>query len=150
MDGGVHMTAGLRLILGSERLSILSAQSQLQQEFLPPVDTVDAVLKTESGATGVLSLSWGSSFSDQIFEFSCEKGVVTLNADDVTVNGTKHHIEFDGRGVAPEVAEFADSIVKGTASSRQSPEEALADLEILEQMLRSGEKDGEKVQLHLQ
>lgn len=144
------MTAGLRLILGSERLTILSAQSQLQQEFLPPVDTVDAVLKTESGATGVLSLSWGSSFSDQIFEFSCEKGIVTLNADDVTVNGTKHHIEFDGRGVAPEVAEFADSIVKGTASSRQSPEEALADLEILEQMLRSGERDGEKVPLHLQ
>ncbi|CAG8111674.1 unnamed protein product [Penicillium olsonii] len=145
LDGGVHMTAGLRLILGSERLSTLSAQSQLQQPFLPPVDTVDAVLKTESGATGVLSLSWGSSFSDQIFEVACENGVVTLNFDDVTVNGTKHHIEFDGRGVAPEVAEFANSIVNGKPASRQSPEEALADLEILEQMLRSGEQDGEKM-----
>jgi glucose-fructose oxidoreductase len=144
------MTAGLRFILGSERLSILSAQSQLQEPSLPPVDTVDAVLKTESGATGVLSLSWGSAFKDQIFEFSCEKGVVTLNFDDVTVNGTKHHIEFDGAGVAPEVADFANSIVNGKAASKQSPEEALADLEILEQMLRSGEKDGERVQLHLQ
>ncbi|OQE44210.1 hypothetical protein PENCOP_c002G06062 [Penicillium coprophilum] len=151
LDGGVHMTAALRLILGpTERLSILSAQSQLQQSFLPPVDTVDAVAKTESGATGVISLSWGSSFNDQIFEFACEKGVVTLNSDDVTVNGEKHHVEFDGRGVVPEVAEFANSILSGKPDSRQSPEQALADLEILEQMLRSGEKDGEKVQLHLQ
>lgn len=144
------MTAALRLILGSERLSIVSAQSQLQQPFLPPVDTVDAVLKTESGAIGVLSLSWGSSFSDQIFEVSCEKGIVTLNFDDVTVNGTKHHIEFDGKGVAPEIAEFAKSIIDQKPASRQSPEEALADLETLEQMLRSGERDGEKVRLHLQ
>lgn len=151
MDGGVHMTAALRLILGpAERLSILSAQSQLQQSFLPPVDTVDAVAKTESGVTGVISLSWGSSFNDQIFEVACEKGVVTLNFDDVTVNGEKHHVEFDGKGVEPEVAEFANSILSGKPDSRQSPEQALADLEILEQMLRSGEKDGEKVQLHLQ
>ncbi|CAG7954677.1 unnamed protein product [Penicillium nalgiovense] len=145
LDGGVHMTAALRLILGpTERLSILSAQSQLQQSFLPPVDTVDAVAKAESGATGVISLSWGSSFNNQIFEFACEKGVVTLDFDDVTVNGEKHHVEFDGKGVVPEVAEFANSIVSGKPDSRQSPEEALADLEILEQMLRSGEKDGEK------
>jgi predicted dehydrogenase len=145
------MTAALRMLLGpTERLSILSAQSQQQQTFLPPVDTVDAVAKTESGATGVISLSWGSAFNDQIFEVACEKGVVTLNFDDVTVNGEKHHIEFDGRGVVPEVAEFADSIVSGKPTRRQSPEEALADLEILEQMLRSGEKDGERVQLHLQ
>ncbi|KAJ5800261.1 uncharacterized protein N7518_002329 [Penicillium psychrosexuale] len=146
LDGGVHMTAALRLILGpTERLSILSAQSQLQKPFLPPVDTVDAVAKTKSGATGVISLSWGSSFNDQIFEFACEKGVVTLNFDDVTVNGEKHHVEFDGRGVVPEVAAFANSIVNGKPDSRQSPEEALADLEILEQMLRSGEKDGERM-----
>ncbi|KAJ6128933.1 hypothetical protein N7471_010150 [Penicillium samsonianum] len=145
LDGGVHMTAALRLILGpAERLSILSAQSQLQQSFLPPVDTVDAVAKTESGVTGVISLSWGSSFNDQIFEVACEKGVVTLNFDDVTVNGEKHHVEFDGKGVEPEVAEFANSILSGKPDSRQSPEQALADLEILEQMLRSGEKDGEK------
>ncbi|KAJ5558570.1 hypothetical protein N7535_008786 [Penicillium sp. DV-2018c] len=151
LDGGVHMTAALRLLLGpAEHLSILSAQSQQQQSFLPPVDTVDAVAKTASGATGVISLSWGSAFDDSVFEVACEGGVVSLNYDDVTVNGEKHHIEFDHKGVAPEVAEFADSIVSGNPSRRQSPEEALADLEILEQMLRSGERDGEKVQLQLQ
>ena len=145
------MVAGLRLILGSAvHISTLSAHSQLQQAHLPPVDTVDAVVKTDSGATGVVSLSWGSTFNDQVFEFACEKGVVTLNFDDVTVNGVLNTIEFDGKGVAPEVAEFAVSIVNGKPASRQSPQEALADLEVLEQMLQSGEKDGEKIQLHLQ
>ncbi|KAJ6099215.1 hypothetical protein N7467_000750 [Penicillium canescens] len=138
LDGGVHMVAGLRLILGSAvHISTLSAHSQLQQAHLPPVDTVDAVVKTDSGATGVVSLSWGSTFSDQVFEFACEKGVVTLNFDDVTVNGVLNTIEFDGKGVAPEVAEFAISIVNGKPASRQSPQEALADLEVLEQMLQS-------------
>ncbi|OQD90861.1 hypothetical protein PENANT_c001G04064 [Penicillium antarcticum] len=138
LDGGVHMVAGLRLILGSDvHIKTLSAHSQLQQAHLPPVDTVDAVVKTDTGATGVVSLSWGSTFSDQVFEFACEKGVVTLNFDDVTVNGVLNTIEFDGRGVAPEVAEFATSIINGKPASRQSPQEALADLELLEQMLQS-------------
>ncbi|CAI7577189.1 unnamed protein product [Penicillium viridicatum] len=129
LDGGVHMTAALRLILGpAERLSILSAQSQLQQSFLPPVDTVDAVAKTESGATGVISLSWGSSFNDQIFEVACEKGVVTLNFDDVTVNGEKHHVEFDGKGVVPEVAEFAKSICGSPTLLRENLREKFSRL----------------------
>jgi hypothetical protein len=33
-------------------------------------------------------------------------------------------VEFDGKGVVPEVAEFANSIVSGKPDSRQSPEEA--------------------------
>ncbi|KAJ5677901.1 uncharacterized protein N7477_003534 [Penicillium maclennaniae] len=134
-----------------QHITTLSAQSQLQQAYLPPVDTVDAVAQTRSGATGIISLSWGSPFSDSTFEFACEKGVVTLKDDDVTVNGVVNHIEFDGRGVGPEVAEFATAIVHGRpVEKRQSPEAALADLEILEQMLKSGERQGEKVSLHLQ
>lgn len=152
LDGGVHMLAGLRLILGpEEHITTVSAQSQQQQEYLPPVDTVDAVVKTRSGATGVVSLSWGSSFNDNIFEFACEKGVVSMHFDGVSVNGTDYPVEFDGKGVVPEVAEFATAIVNGRpVEKRQSPEEALADLEILEGMLQSGEMQGERVELRLQ
>ena len=152
LDGGVHMVAGLRFILGSaEHITTVSAQSQQQQDYLPPVDTVDAVVQTKSGATGVVSLSWGSAFSDNLFEFAGEKGVVTMHFDGVTVNGEDHHIEFDGKGVVPEVAEFATAVVNGgPVGKRQSPKEALADLEVLEQMLQSGERQGEKMQLHLQ
>jgi glucose-fructose oxidoreductase len=152
LDGGVHMIAGLRLILGStEQIKTVSAQSYLQQSHLPPVDTVDAVVKTGSGATGVISLSWGSPFSRHAFEFACEKGSVALNFDDVAVNDVNYSVPFEGRGVSAEVAEFATSIINGKpVEKRQSPEEALADLEVLEQMLKSGEKQGEPVQLHLQ
>lgn len=152
LDGGVHMIAGLRLILGStEQITTVSAQSCLQQSYLPPVDTVDTVVQTGSGATGVISISFGSPFSSHSFEFACEKGTVTLDSDDVTVNGVTHSIPFDGKGVAPEVAEFAKAIVTGRpVEKRQCPEEALADLEVLEQMLQSGEKQGERVQLGLQ
>jgi glucose-fructose oxidoreductase len=149
LDGGVHMVAALRLILGSDNpITTVSAQSQQLQEYLPPVDTVDAVVKTQSGATGVVSLSWGSSFSDNVFEFACEKGVVRMHFDGVMVNGVDHPMEFDGKGVAPEVAEFAAAIVDGRpVETRQSPGEALADLEVLEGMLRSGEQNGERMQL---
>ncbi|KAJ5239274.1 hypothetical protein N7468_003893 [Penicillium chermesinum] len=128
LDGGVHQLAGLRLILGSaDKVTTVSAQSQQQQPYLPPVDTVDAVVKTSSGATGIISMSWGSSFNDNIFEFSCEKGVVKLHFDGVEVNNHDHIVPFDGKGVVPE--------------------EALADLEMLEQMLQSAERDGEKMPL---
>lgn len=146
------MVAGLRLILGStDHLTVVSAQTQQLQDYLPPVDTVDAVVQTKNGATGVISLSWGSDFNDNIFEFACEKGAVKMQFDTVTVNGVEHHIEFDGKGVVPEVAEFAKSIVNGLpVAKRQSPEEALADLEVLEQMLQSGKTHGDRMMLHFQ
>lgn len=146
------MVAALRLILGSrDALTTVSAQSCLLQSHLPPVDTVDAVLRTKSGAPGVLSLSYGSLFRDSVFEFACEGGVVSINGDKVTVNDEHHDIPFEGRGVAPEVAEFAESIAKGRrVEKRQSPEEALGDLEMLEKMLASGEQKGERVELSQQ
>ncbi|KAJ5760662.1 hypothetical protein N7520_007818 [Penicillium odoratum] len=105
LDGGVHMVAGLRLILGpEEKITTVSAHTQLQQTYLPDVDTVDAVVKTGSGATGVVSLSWGSPFNDNVFEFACEKGMVRLHFDGVTVDGKDHVIEFDGKGACCEEA----------------------------------------------
>ncbi|OJJ51221.1 hypothetical protein ASPZODRAFT_12059 [Penicilliopsis zonata CBS 506.65] len=144
LDGGVHTVAGLRLILGAnDPVVSLSAHTSLQQEHLPPVDTVDAVMKTRSGATGVLSMSFGSAFKDSTLEFSCEGGIVTLTFDGVFVNGVDQNIPFDGKGVVTEVAAFAAAIGRGEAlDPRQSLEEALADLEILEKMLVSG---GEKM-----
>jgi hypothetical protein len=115
------------------------------------VDTVEAVMKTKSGATGVVSLSYGSQFNDSVFEFDCEGGVVTLNFDQLTVKGESNELPFDGRGVSREVAVFAASIASGgSVDKRQSPEEALADLEIMEKMLTSGERDGERQAVELQ
>ncbi|EAL93936.1 oxidoreductase family, NAD-binding Rossmann fold protein [Aspergillus fumigatus A1163] len=152
LDGGVHVVAALRLILGSnDPVATISAQSCLQQQHLPPLDTVNAVMKTKSGATGVLSLSFGSAFDDSVFEFDCEGGVVALNSDTLTIKGESNELAFDGRGVSREVAVFATTIASGgSVDKRQSPEEALADLEIMEKMLTSGERDGERQTVELQ
>ncbi|GAB1202496.1 hypothetical protein APSETT445_001113 [Aspergillus pseudonomiae] len=134
LDGGVHVVAALRLILGqSDGLAMVAAHSSLRQEHLAPVDTVDALVKTRSGATGVLSVSYGSEINDSVFEFTCADGVVTLDFDRLTVNGKGYDVPFEGRGVNKELVEFAESITTGAGiATRLRPEEALADLELSE------------------
>ncbi|KAK2753177.1 hypothetical protein FQN54_008003 [Arachnomyces sp. PD_36] len=151
LDGGIHSVAGLRLILGQDPVATLSAHSTLITPRLPPIDTVDAIMKTQNGAPGIFSVSFGSQFNDNGFEFACEKGVVAVSRGAVTVNGEKTETDDRSNGVAAEIDAWAASIVKGEPlDPRQTAEEGLADLEILEQMLQSGEKDGEKVKLQLQ
>ncbi|KAL4807627.1 hypothetical protein BDV18DRAFT_135692 [Aspergillus unguis] len=151
LDGGIHTLAALRLILGrgSNSLKTISAQTSQLQEHLPPIDTVDALLTTAAGAPGVVSLSFGSEFKDSVLEFTCDKGVVTLIGDQLTVNGVVTDIPFEGVGVKEEVKAFGESIVQGKLEDQLRPEEALADLEILEAMVKSGE-DGGRETLKLQ
>ncbi|KAL4871077.1 hypothetical protein BDV12DRAFT_183972 [Aspergillus spectabilis] len=138
LDGGIHTLAGLRLILGrgANALKSLSAHTTQLQNYLPPLDTVDAIAKTASGAPGVISLSFGSEFRDSLLEFTSEGGVVSLVDDRLTVNGVVTDIPFEGVGVKEEVKAFAASIVSGKWDERFSPEEALADLEILDAKFR--------------
>lgn len=152
LDGGIHLVAGLRLLLGpKDPISTLSAHTTLILPRLPPVDTVDAVMKTQVGAPGVFSASYGSQFDDYGFEVACENGVVALSREGVTVNGEMTEISDKSNGVAAEIASWVESILNGRAlDPRQSPEEAFADLEVLELLLKSGERDGEKMKLQFQ
>lgn len=151
LDGGVHFTAGLRLLLGpSNPLATLSAQTSQLQPHLPPVDTVDAVLKTEHGATGTFSVSFGTSFKGSEWSIACKKGVVSVSGSKVTVGEDTKDVEDEKTGVPPEVRKWGDALKAGKANERQIPEEALADLELLEGMLKSGEAGGEKIGLKLQ
>lgn len=146
LDGGVHTLAGLRLILGkgNNSLNSVSAQTSQLQEHLPPIDTVDALLKTAAGAPGVVTLSFGSEFRESILEFTCENGVAMLIGDTLTVNGVTNDIPFEGMGVKEEVKAFGASIADGKLDEQLKPEEALADLEILEAMVKSGENGGKE------
>lgn len=108
-------------------------------------------MKTQKGAPGVFSASYGSQFDDHGFEFACEKGVVALSRSGVTVNGEKTEISDKSNGVVAEVDSWVESILKGQGlDPKQTPEEGLADLEVLELLLKSGEKDGEKMKLQFQ
>jgi predicted dehydrogenase len=146
LDGGVHFVAGIRYLLGSSAApKSVSAYTALLQPHLPPIDTVYSIWLTKSGVPGTFSMSFGTTFSGLTFNVACKKGVVTVSGKTVTVKETdkeptEKQFPEQGSGVKPEVAAWAESLVAGKPDPRQSPEEALADLEILEKMLNSDGK----------
>ncbi|KAF7563205.1 hypothetical protein G7046_g926 [Stylonectria norvegica] len=155
LDGGVHHAAATRLFLTGESTSVtVRALTSQVQEHLPPIDTVNAIIETKSGASGTFQLSSGSLIDSFEWEFAFEKGTVKVAMETVTVKpvGGKASVkEFDRTtGVSEEVAAWAESLVAGKANALQSPEEALADLEFLEKMFKSGEQDGAVQRYELQ
>ena len=168
LDGGVHFVAGIRSLLSGsgERVESLTAFTSQLQEYLPPVDTVDSAWKLSNGSTGTFSVSFGTSFSGAEWSVACEGGTVSIDGtivkskaisgEEVTED-VKDEVEADTTGahvpissVATEVFAWAQSLKSGKWDSRQSAEEGLADLEIVEAMLRSGESDGKIVELRYQ
>ena len=148
LDGGVHHTAALRLLLGPENpLVSLSAYTAQMQKHLPPVDTIEAIARTKDGATGSISQSFGTTYKGSEWTLACEKGFVSISRDKVTIDNKVDTVEDERTGVPPEVRAWGEALVAGSPNARQSPEEALADLELIEAMLKSGEKGGEPVAL---
>lgn len=155
LDGGVHFTAGTRMLLGEDKPVALHAFTQLIQPHLPPVDTVNSIWKCKSGISGTVTISFGTAMSGDEYSFACEKGTVTVQRDLVIVREgeekdgkeTRYDLVDKSGGVTPEVKAWAEALTNGKENEMQSPRRALADLELLEAMLKSGEKDGEKVLL---
>jgi predicted dehydrogenase len=89
---------------------------------------------------------------------ACEKGSVSIVRSKVTVREgeekaskfTEKDFPEEGSGVKAEVKAWAESIADGKANLGQAPEQALADLEILEKMLKSGEAQGKTESLQYQ
>ncbi|KAG0645041.1 NADPH-dependent C3-ketoreductase [Hyphodiscus hymeniophilus] len=164
LDGGVHFIAAMRLMLGESAKPIsLSAHTSLAQDYLPPVDTINSIWETKSGVSGTFLCSFGTTLSGNEYTVACEKGSVTVAPAAPGVKklivreGEQKHGKFtekefpdDGNGVKQEVKAWAESLKAGKANPAQSPEQALADLEILEKMLRSGEAHGQTQALQFQ
>ncbi|UNI15504.1 Glucose-fructose oxidoreductase [Purpureocillium takamizusanense] len=174
LDGGVHHAAAARLFLrggsgsgsggggegkegngdNSNRAASVRAVTALVQPGLPPIDTVTAVLRTEGGATGTFQHSAGTLMEAFEWDVACERGWVRSSGETVVVKpsgGERTERVFERTsGVAEEVAAWAEGIARGEPNPLQSPEEALADLEFLEKMFVSGERDGELERYELQ
>ena len=144
MDGGVHFAAGLRLLLGAQpnnEIATLAAFSQQIQEYLPPVDTIDVILKTKSGVTGTFQISKGTTLREDGLTISCENGWIKVENDKVTIsrdgNEEVKSIANERTGVPPEIRAWGDSIVAGAVLPEQEPEAALADLELVSYIIFS-------------
>lgn len=153
LDGGVHFIAATRLLLqgGSEELKKVSAFTAQLQPHLPPVDTLNATLQLGSGASGTLSISFGTTDSGSEYVVAAEKGSVTVLRGKVVVvrdgKSEEKVFEDEGSGVKQEVKAWAEGLAQGKADKRQSAQEALEDLKVLEAALRSGEKGGQPVDI---
>ncbi|SPO01908.1 related to dehydrogenases and related proteins [Cephalotrichum gorgonifer] len=153
LDAGVHWIAGLRLLLDatSSTVASVSARTALVYERLAPVDTMHGTITTSSGRTGTFAASFASEFKSGLtVSVTTKNGSVSVTPFEVVIttkgeNGEKKvdTKKFDRDfGVPSEVKAFAAAIGAGKADDKQSPEEALKDLEILEALLESGKAGG--------
>ncbi|OJJ98643.1 hypothetical protein ASPACDRAFT_44275 [Aspergillus aculeatus ATCC 16872] len=151
LDIGVHHVAAMRYLLGGsgprERITQVSAFVGSFADALPPVDTVDAVLRTESGAQGTFQLSGCSSLEESGWTVVGEKGHVRVTDDGVAVHvegeqDERQTLPVDTLAVGNEIRAWGGALISGEMKAEQRPEEALADLEVIELILTSGKENG--------
>lgn len=130
--------AGLRQLLESQpgnHIVRLSAFTNQLRDYLPPADTINAVLKTKSGVTGTFQLSVGTSFREDSWAVSCERGWITVEDSEVTIcrdgEVTKKTVQNERTGVPPEIRAWGEALAAGKVLKEQGPETALADLELV-------------------
>ncbi|KAM0330669.1 hypothetical protein ACHAQA_003621 [Verticillium albo-atrum] len=152
LDGGVHYMAGLRLLLDTQpgnQIARLSSFTSQVKEYLPPVDTADVIIKTKAGVTGTFQISRGTSLSADEWTFACENGWIKIENEKVTISRdgkeTVETVTNERSGVPPEIRVWGETLVAGKVRPEQEPEAALADLELIELLLRSGENNGTPV-----
>lgn len=142
MDSGVHWIAGIRMVLGE--VAQASAFATLTRPQLPPYDTLASVLHFENGtlanysSTHATNVEYGMSMNvigqDGVIEMTRESlrlfSAGAEAAQDVEVKGM--------RSIRDELAAFAESFLTG-APNRNTPEEALRDVAVMEAILQSVE-----------
>lgn len=123
---------------GGHRIEKVSAFTALTQDYLPPVDTINAILRTESGVSGTVQLSFGTTLRGNEWTIACENGVVSVTGasnSEVTImtNGQRTVLSLPNErtGVPPEVRAWGEALAKGTVLKAQDPEPARADLELV-------------------
>ncbi|CAD0097129.1 unnamed protein product [Aureobasidium vineae] len=134
------------------KMSQVAAFTAQLQPHLPPLDTINATVKLANGRSGTFSVSFGTTFSGAEYVVACQNGTVDVGFDTTIVkkgnDESSKDFPEDKNGVRQELKAWGESISRGKADPLQSPEEALADLEVA--MIKSGEADGKAVELKLQ
>lgn len=155
LDGGVHFASELRQILGQDIVQVAAFGRQVKS-FLPPVDTISSICLLSGGASGTFTLSAASSKTLHRLTIVGENGSVMVTTENdaskdasmtfvVSAPGCKEGRTFESCGVESGIAAFAKEVMDGKQESRSRPQESLADLQIIEALLRSGENNGKVI-----
>lgn len=149
LDGVIHLVAALRLLLG-EIETVSSLVDQVASD-LPPADTMSALLRFANGANGALQVSyavdapWSAPLTIVGTQGSLrvDRGLIEL-----TRQGEPPECIECGKlhGVQRELAAFADAIQHG-APHRNTAEEGLRDLAVVEALLMAATRPGVTVDL---
>lgn len=136
VDGGVHHIAAMRLVLGE--IAEVTAHATQHDPSLPPADTLTATLRFESGALGSYTVTYAAAAPwPPLLHIIGTHGALAVQRREVTVTagGDTRLIECSGfDGIEKELAAFAAAIRQG-AAHRNSPQEALQDLAVMEALL---------------
>jgi predicted dehydrogenase len=137
LDGGVHIIAQLRAILG-EIVEVSSHTRHLAPQ-LPSPDSLSASLLFASDLLGSLLVTYGLAGPAPIsLLVTCDRGVLRLDGETLSVTEGSHvrTLTHPGDAVEAELAAFASAVRQGLPH-RNAPEEALRDLAVIEALLAS-------------
>lgn len=137
-DGGVHHIAALRMVLG-EVVEVNATLAGHRQD-LGAADTLAATLRFANGVLGTYLATYAvrSPWPPHLYIVGTEGSLRVQRRElEVTSQGATSQIQCSGfDGVEKELAAFADTLRTG-ASHRCTPQEALADLAVIDALLRS-------------
>lgn len=160
VDVGVHFIAGLRMMVGSEIVSV-AAISRHVDLSLPGPDNMSALLKLENGCPGVFVMSISATSRKISWRVVGAKG--TVEAERGTQDGQHGYLVtflpsagvpqssfYPFCGVHEELTAFATDMANVTfkgmsaskVDSRSSPLEGATDVAVVEAMLRSSSQNG--------
>lgn len=133
---GIHFLAGTRYLLGdNERITHVAAFTRGMRPSLLPLDTLDAILQAESGLQGSVQMAFSSSLKDSGWTVVGEHGHLVATEVNVTskIQGREEVKDFkaDILAVPSEVCAWGDALARNTPNTQQTPEQGLADLELV-------------------
>jgi predicted dehydrogenase len=135
-DGGVHLANVVRRCFGMPK--VVKSLTASFDPKLPPLDTAVAALRFESGALGSWSSCFSAHYEGPLLRVYGALGTAELSWNELVVKTakgkeTRHAAEADS--FYSELEHFADMVKKGVPP-RVTPEDALADLELIEAVIK--------------
>ena len=144
IDSFVHPSAMLRFVLGNAKT--VSAVTSSQADYLPSVDTMVGRIECENGAIGAVSVTYACSTLKFELDVTGTDGSMVLRRRTdgpgytVVVNGGEEE-SYGFGGIDGEFLAFAKAC-RGVEDDRNTPEEGLGDLALIEALLLSGKESG--------
>ena len=135
-DGGVHDIAAIRMLMGDVR--DVSAFVSRTKEYLGSYDTMAVALSFASGAIGNYSVSYGMSGERAMFVSGAE-GHMSIGEKEIRIKKSGEEKKVQVNEENTYKLEFIDfyNVLKGKKNILGSSEEALRDLWVIEEAIRS-------------